>query len=103
MRMWMINPEYLCRNHLLGEHLECHMFASCLRLNKSLTGYLHKGLLEPQSLKARHDELVEEMIKRGYKHHSPLSVPPTDQIGLVCRKHSVKTLASRCDMCEVPF
>ena len=27
MRMWLVNPALLCRQHLLGEHVEMHMFA----------------------------------------------------------------------------
>ena len=26
MRMWMLNPKFLCRQHLLGEHSEIHKF-----------------------------------------------------------------------------
>jgi hypothetical protein len=24
--MWMVDPRIMCRNHLLGEHAEIHMF-----------------------------------------------------------------------------
>ena len=30
MRMWMIDPKLLCRKHLLGEHLEIHMFVGTI-------------------------------------------------------------------------
>ena len=72
MRMWGINPEILCRQHLLGEHLECHMFVGAILKHKSLKGYIDKGLVEVHMLKLRHDELVNEMTKRGYTHASPL-------------------------------
>lgn len=72
MRMWMVNPEYLCRKHLLGEHVECHMFAGTIRRGVSLAGYLRKGLFEPGELRLRHDILAVEMRKRGYSHKSPL-------------------------------
>ena len=34
MRMWMVPVQYMCRKHLLGEHVEHHM----------LVGSIHKGL-----------------------------------------------------------
>jgi hypothetical protein len=31
MRMWMVNPRIMCGNHLLGEHLETHMFYGIIK------------------------------------------------------------------------
>ena len=31
MRDWKVNPKLLCRQHLLGNHLEVHMFVGTLR------------------------------------------------------------------------
>lgn len=70
MRMWMIDPKIMCRQHLLGEHVEIHMFIATMRRGKSVKGYLQKGLLEVHNLYARHEELVEEMNRRGYNHNS---------------------------------
>lgn len=61
MRMWMVNPRIMCRQHLLGEHVEIHMFIGTLNRKKSVKGYLEKGLLEIHNLYARHEILVEEM------------------------------------------
>lgn len=72
MRMWMVPPEYLCKKQLLGEAAEIHMFISTILLGKKVTGYLEKGLLEPSALCSRHNELVEEMKKRGMNHQSEL-------------------------------
>ena len=76
MRVWDINPEKLCRNHLLGEHREIHGIWSILTKGKK--GYANhpetlrwKGRLK--ALYRRHQDLVEEMAKRGYRHRSPLS------------------------------
>lgn len=71
MRMWMIDPAKMCRQHLLGEHNELHKLAGALKKGKRLNGYFKKGLLEPLKLVARHQELVTEMHKRGYNHQSP--------------------------------
>lgn len=65
MRMWMVNPEMLCRKHLLGEHLECHMFVGTILAGKSLKGYVDNGLVEVDSLVQRHNDLAVEMSKRG--------------------------------------
>jgi len=70
MRMWMVNTSILCRKHLLGEHVETHMFLGTLKRNKSITGYLNNNLFEPKSLKIRHDDLAKEMKKRGMNHKS---------------------------------
>ena len=45
MRMWMVPPSKMCRKHLLGEHVELHMIAACLRLGKSIRGYVETGLI----------------------------------------------------------
>lgn len=77
MRIWDLPPEKLCRNHLLGEHSELHALWSILTEGKK--GFANhpetarwKGKLK--ALHLRHEGLVEEMQKRGYKHRSPLSV-----------------------------
>jgi putative hemolysin len=76
MRIWDISPEKLCRQHLLGEHSELHAIWTILTRGK--TGYSRhpetmrwKGKLK--ALYARHEALVKEMVRRGYRHNSPLS------------------------------
>lgn len=75
MRIWDLAPERLCRPHLLGEHRELH--AVWAVLTRGRTGYSRhpetlrwKGKL--RALYRRHDALVEEMARRGYRHQSPL-------------------------------
>ncbi len=75
MRMWGIDPKLLCNKHLLGEHVEMHMFAGTIEKNKSIQGYINKGLVNPCRIKERHDELSEEMLRRGMNHQSPLDMP----------------------------
>jgi hypothetical protein len=60
---------------LLGEHSELHGIWSILTQEKK--GYANhpevlrwKGKL--RSLYLKHEEIVEEMQRRGYKHNSPL-------------------------------
>lgn len=71
MRQWYVPAECMCRQHLLGEHCEHHMFLGTLKKGRSVQTYIDKGFLVPRHLKDRHDELVEEMKSRGYNHKTP--------------------------------
>lgn len=68
----MVDPETMCRKHLLGEHVETHMYHGSMRKRIALLGYLEGNLLEPASLAQRHDALAAEMVRRGYNHKSPM-------------------------------
>ncbi len=76
MRIWDIEPERLCRQHLLGEHRELH--ALWVILTEGKPGYARhpetarwRGKLK--ALYQRHEHLVAEMGRRGYRHKTPLS------------------------------
>ena len=99
MRMWMVSPRKMCRKHLLGEHVEIHMAVATLRLGKSVAGFLEKGLLELSSLRSRHDDLVAEMLRRGYRHNSPLGPVPRRKGGRIDRRANARELARRCPDC----
>jgi len=79
MRMWMVDPKLMCRKHLLGEHVELHMIVGAINKGKSLEGFLVDNMLEPVSIRGRHEAIAKEMARRGYNHKSPL---PTHQIVL---------------------
>jgi len=100
MRMWMVEPKLMCRNHLLGEHRECHALYGCLFSGRSIEGHLSRGQVEPQNLKARHDALADEMSRRGYRHMSPLENIPGAPEGRVDRSASLKELMRRCGNCR---
>ncbi len=68
----MVKAKYLCRLHLLGEHVELHLLASNLDKQCAINVYLKKGIIELHNLQRRHDELAEEMLAREYNHQSPL-------------------------------
>ena len=72
MRMWMLPPETMCRKHLVGEHVELHMLLGSLRRGKNIDGFLAGKLVDPRRMFRRHEELVLEMERRGYRHASPL-------------------------------
>ena len=102
MRMWMIDPSLMCRQHLLGEHNELHMLAGCLRLGRSILGYARRGLVDATAVAVRHRELAAEMLRRGFQHHSPLDVvaPVPEEPGQVDPNRSLKELLSRCSRCR---
>jgi hypothetical protein len=75
MRIWDVNPGYLNRQSLLGEHREIHGLFSVIYQQKK--GYSHhpetlRWYGKMTALKRRHDLLVSEMLLRGYRHHSPM-------------------------------
>lgn len=81
MRIWDINPGYLNRQSLLGEHRELHGLFSILINGKK--GYSrHPETLRwvgcEYSLKIRHSQIAAEMKLRGYNEKSPLKdlMPP---------------------------
>ncbi len=84
MRMWMIDPELMCVQHILGEHRELHALLGSLertkpkyenseKHRKNLATLAKFGLIELKSLKERHDKLA------GYleNHKTPIEKVPT--------------------------
>ncbi|MDX2493922.1 MAG: DUF1722 domain-containing protein [Desulfuromusa sp.] len=77
MRIWDINPGYLNRQSLLGEHRELHGIASIIENNKK--GYSsHPETVRwvgyQWALKQRHLLLSSEMTLRGYKDKTPVII-----------------------------
>jgi len=107
-RQWHTPTSIMCRKHLLGEHVEHHMLLGTFRKKKSVSGFIKNNCLEPISLKERHDEIVAEMIKRGYNHKSDLDFSLSDidylswdeQTTIIDRESSLKDLISRCKDCN---
>jgi uncharacterized protein with PIN domain len=100
--MWMVNPRIICRQHLLGEHVEIHMFIGTLDQKKSVKGYLEKGLLEIHNLYTRHEELVEEMKRRSYNHYSEVDEKwkLVEKVGTIDKEKNVAELVNRCPKCK---
>lgn len=96
----MVPPRKMCRKHLLGEYVEIHMAVATLRLGKSVAGFLEKGLLELSNLRRRHDELVAEMLGRGYRHSSPLGATPRRKGGRIDQRANARELSRRCVECR---
>lgn len=106
MRMWMINPQLLCRKHLLGEHGEIHKhrhnFVKQHRIDRRIDPIVQ---IEPSSMQSRHDELAKEMVRRGFNHNSPYEQPdisylqPHQKFAKVDINNSIKDLIIRCPEC----
>ena len=111
MRMWGINPKIMCRQHLLGEHAEMHMFMGCIKKGRSIRGYIKKGLVEVERIVDRHHQLVKEIIRRGYFHNSPLKDSNPKFLGrgilwregIIDRPKNLDELISRCKYCKELF
>ncbi len=97
----MVYPRILCRQHLLGEHAEIHMFIGAIDRGLSVKGYLEKNLLEVHNLYHRHEELVREMKRRGYKHNSKIDKKwrQAEKIGSIDKEMNLVQLLNRCSRC----
>jgi hypothetical protein len=106
MRMWNVPVVMLCNKHLLGEHVEMHMFVGCLMKNKKLNSYINKGLVDLFNLPDRHRKLSEEMSRRGMHHRSELLWVETwlndywPKWGEIDISKNIDTLTNRCSNCR---
>lgn len=96
----MIDPHILCRNHLLGEHNEIHKHRHSFVKKHRMKGRI--GQIEPASMQFRHDELVKEMLNRGYNHNSPYEQPDISYLPdmKVDKEKALKDLLDRCKECK---
>lgn len=108
MRMWLCDPKIQCIKHLMGSHVEIHMFVGSLKKHKKMDGYIKNNLLQPRMLFQYHEDLVKEILRRGYKHNSPLTdseidifyLPLEYQYWEIDKQKSLNDLLSRCDKCK---
>lgn len=110
MRQWMVDPKCMCQKHLCGCHLEHHMFLGTVKKGTRVDGYINNNLLEPLSLKNRHDELAKEMKNRGYNHSSDITeedfkifmenLPNNFKEHKIDKKSALLDLLSRCELCN---
>ena len=61
----------------MAEHRELHGLWNILTKHKGKGGYSHhpetlRWVGKQKALYYRHEELVKEFVRRGYKHHTPL-------------------------------
>ena len=106
MRMWMIDPRLMCRKHLLGEHSELHKFRPSFMKHNRIDGRMKPVVqIEPSAMGARHEALVAEMLRRGYRHDSPYTMPDISYLPLeylkarVDMNEAILDLSNRCEEC----
>lgn len=103
VRVWDVNPGYLNRLSLLGEHRELHAIVSIIKYNKK--GYSRhpetsRWVNSGWALSQRHRLLTAEMNLRGYVDRSPVLLktgcpkwpdvfvdPPAAQFSLLAGKY----------------
>lgn len=90
VRIWRLPITILDRRHLLGEHVELHILASVIlkKRNKIKGGYQNhpetiRYMNDIGKLVSRHNEQVNEMKRRGYKHNSPLPKEINDLTNII--------------------
>lgn len=111
MRMWMVDPKIMCRKHLNGSHVEIHMFLGAIKKGTSMKGFINNNLLEAKSLKSYHDEIVDEMIFRGYRHNTKIDQDYFEECfnklsneyknHKINKESSLKELITRCPECKL--
>ena len=100
MRDWKIDPTKLCRKHLLGNHVELHMFVGTIKKGTSIKGYIDMGLVEVHNIQKRHEEIVKELKRRGYNHQSPLIFYSDIARGCINIEKNIVDLSTRCKECS---
>ena len=100
--MWMVDPKLMCRRHIFGEHVECHMFVGSILkgIKISDSKYVSAGLVEVHNIRKRHDNLANEIKCRGYHHKSPLPEVNLWTEGCVDSEANLLELRRRCPACE---
>ena len=98
----MVNPEDMCIRHLLGEHLETHMFYTHLTKKRKISGFITSNCIEPKSIKIRHD-ILASFIKnhKSLMNENPdISYLPVSEVNArVNTAKSFSLLMGRCPKC----
>lgn len=76
------------------------MFLGTINEGKSIKGYIDNGLVEVHNIIKRHNELVEEMKRRGYNHKSPAQECNLWECGCVDSEQNIVELHRRCNDCR---
>ena len=88
-------------------------FGDAYTKKTDLWGYVKNNLFEPKSLLERHEKLVGEMIKREYKHRTPIFsgelegliqvLPVSVQNAKINKRKSLEDLVERCPKCKFKY
>jgi hypothetical protein len=95
------DPEKMCDDHLLGNHNEAHQLVGYLQDESNISkliGHAARGQIDLTQLQTWHDDLAEEMKRRGFDHASPLDAPDHVPIGEgSIGRSTTNKLRDRCD------
>ena len=108
MRMWMVDPRFMCSRHLRGEYHELFAIVGILKKRRKIDGYIRNNLIEPLSLRSRYLLLKEEMLKRGFKPKASFDfsvdlldyLPNSYKTFKIDRSSSLRILLDRCLVCK---
>lgn len=107
MRMWGVNPIILCNKHLLGEHGEIHKHRHNFVKQHKITKRIYPVVqIESENMEIRHNELVNEMLRRKFNHQSPYSLPDlsylsdNERYAKIDVNNSIDDLINRCNDCN---
>ena len=110
--MWMVPPELMCKKHLLGEHVECHMIAGSIQRadqpkhNKCIESLTRINCLQVSSLYERHQAITDELVSRGCRVSSELPQVNFSLLSDFVMGYKVDTnkshqdLINRCEKCK---
>ena len=109
MNMWIgVHPKEFYRQHLLGLHGELHKFLPSWKKQTRIDGRITDNQMECGTYRERHNEVADEMIRRGFNHKSPLDQPDFSYLPLTQQQFRVqpagvmsnrRKLATRCREC----
>jgi hypothetical protein len=77
MRIWDLPVDRLCNKHLVAQHFESHCIHAIIVEEQTLSRWWTAPEVERwkgriPALERKHGETVQEMIKRGFKHKTPM-------------------------------
>lgn len=106
MRMWMVNPKYMCTKHLVGEHGEIHKHKHNFVKGHSIEKRIRWAQIEPASMSSRHDELASYL----QNHKSPFEQPERHKrysdkewFHTINVDASLMLLLTKCNECKKKF
>lgn len=108
-RQWLTDPNMMCKQHLLGEHLEAHIFVSKMHKLNKLDGF-RKGSMffGAEYVQYRHDIIARYLSRfSGKEHKTPLHIGDLEIINYPLIKPAEKDFAKsnddlygRCQRCR---
>lgn len=101
--MYMIDPRYMCTEHIFDEHRFIHLIRPRFDKKRRIANLIGLiAMVEPLRMAERHEALVVEMTRRGYKHDSPYVMPDIGYLNSYERSARVNKYASIQKLMQCP-